>query len=749
VADPLVPAVSSSDAVIQTLKWVRKQGFKPVPLRKQSKAAIGQGYVDVGYAPPDDQYWFTRDVGLGVVTGPSHSGPLDIDLDCKEAIFFASRFLPPTSAVFGRPSKPASHYLYRGPEGLAVPKKAFNDPLARKGATIVEIRGDGGHQTVFPGSLHETSGEQIAWHDTPFPDVPHVPFDTLDLAVKKIAIATLVCRHMWIEGQRNEINKHLSGLFYYVGWTEEETKCFITAIMDYMDDPPEDRKTRLKTVTLTYQKGDKGGKVTGAGGLKKFLGEDRLVDRILEWVGNEVATMIQDYNERFAVVSLEGKFRVADTSPLRPSSPPVFYGKEDFVNFMAPDVIEYEGERKPKAAIWLKSVKRRSYREVDFLPGVEDVTDTLNLWTGWGVKPEPQASCSGWLDLLFYTVCGGDAELNKWMLNWFANIVREPMSRLLTSPVITGKQGAGKSLLFRYFGKILGQCYMPVSNPEHIYGKFNKHLASTLLLHSEEALFAGEQRHSNIIKALITDETRVFEQKGIDAKNVKNYLRLCFTSNDLWAVRAEDGDRRYTIVDMGERKITPETLAQVLTELENGGPSGLLYYLLNVHKYEPDVVRINIKNEALLKLKEVNFDPIAGWWFETLRLGQILPDYLWWAQIPARAEWPESVSQNAIYNSMSEHLKAHGARYVPSIHVFVHKLRRMTGFEPVKKFHYLENPMSDNAPIEVRRMNTKQYCIDNLPDLASCRRAFEGFVGQAIQWPGPPEPQEIPLSSRY
>ena len=740
----LATGACSSDLVIQTLKWARKQGFKPVPLRKQSKAALNPQYVDLKYKPPGDDFWQAQDLGVGVVTGPSHEGPVDIDLDCDEAIFFAKRFLPQTGAVFGRKSKPASHYLYRV-EG-ALSKKAFNDPMAKAGTTIIEIRADGGHQTVFPGSVHETTGELIEWADIAFPEVPRVEEAVLDFAVKKVAIATLITRHIWADGQRNEVCKHLTGMFYYLDWTEAEVTTLIEAIMEYTDD---NDRTRLRTVAQTYKKGEAGGKITGSNSLRTFLGDARLVDRILEWAGNAAAALLQDYNERYAVVSVEGKFRIAETLTFEPGQPPMFYTKDDFLNIMAPDTIPGDKGPIPKAKIWLASPRRRTYKTVDFLPGVEDASPILNLWTGWGLKPSANASCQAWLDLLFYTICGGDEPTYNWMLHWFANIVKEPLSKALTAPVIIGKQGAGKSLLFSYFGKILGGSYVTVTNEEHIYGRFNQHLGHALLLHAEEALYGGERKHKNIIKSLITDNTRIFERKGIDAKTVKNYMRIALTSNEAWAAPAEDGDRRYTVLDLGDRKIKPAAIREILDEMNNGGPAALFHFLLNDLKYDREIPRTNIKNEALLTLKQINFDPISAWWYETLKSGQMLPDYLAWAEYPEREEWPRIVSSAALHMAMATKVKDTGQRYIPDPTSFSIKLNKMVGDKLERQQKYFMNPMSDQAPADVRRLANKQYAIINMPRIERCRASFEDYVGQPMEWPEDAKDEDKPAHMKY
>jgi hypothetical protein len=741
-SDPALVNTSSA-AVIQTLKWVRRLGFKPVPLRKRSKAALDEKYVDPNYQPQADSLWQTRDIGVGVVTGPKHSGPIDVDLDCAEAVYFAARFLPPTPAVFGRKSKPRSHYLYRVEEAH-VPKIALLDPIAK--SCMVELRADGGHQTVLPGSIHEDTGELVEWADAPFPDVTRVDLAVLDKAVKKIAIATLVARHMWMPGQRNEVCKHLAGMFFYLEWTVEETTELVQSVMEYSGD---DDRTRLKTVVQSYKKGDKGGKVTGANTLRLLLGSPMLVDRILEYAGSQTAAFLQDYNERFAVVTLKGKFRVAETTALEKGGPPILFGKMDFLDSQATDTVTIEGKRVPKAALWLANPRRRAYRAMDFVPGEEDTGPVLNLWTGWGVEPKSEGSCAAWLELLYGVICGRDDQLFAWMLNWFANIIREPKSKTLTAPVLIGRQGAGKSLLLSYFGKLLGPSYMVVTNEEHIYGRFNKHLATTLLLHSEEALYGGDRKHRGIIKSLITDEYRIFEQKGVDAERIHNYLRLVLTSNEVHAAPAEVDDRRFTVINLGDRKGDSSHFKAVIREMNDGGPAKLLHYILNDFKYEGEIPRTNIKNDDLAEMKFMNMDPAVAWWHDNLHSGQLLPEYLSWASKPKEQEWPQVVSSTALHMAMRIYCKQRNSRYVPDATAFSILLNKMTGAKLERRQSYFANPLSDTAPHDVRLLGTKHYTIMNMVELAEARAAFARYVGQVIEWPAEADKDERPAHTQF
>ena len=727
------PTSSSSPQVMQTLAWMRKQGFRPVALHPRSKAAISRSYVDPDYKPPADDFWQHNDHGVGVVTGPAHSGPIDVDLDCDEAIFFARVFLPPTDAVFGRDSKKASHYLYRV-EAPSFDKRAFNDP--KDESTIIEARGDQGHQTVMPGSLHEATSELIRWESVPFPDVPTVAPDLLIRAVRKVAIATLIARHIWSDGYHNEPCKHLTGLFYYLDWSQEEVELLITAVMNFTGDTD---KSRLPTVRSTYKRAAAGKKVSGAGVLRKQLNDNKLVDRLLEWAGSPTINLMQEYNERFAVVSIGGKFRIAGTD-VAPGRPPVFYGKDDWLDIVGTDYTEIDGKPVKKGKLWLANPRRRSYHDVDFLPGQEE-TDVLNLWTGWAVKPE-DGSCDAWIELVRDIVCGGDETLFDWLCHWFANILREPMNKSMTAPVFVGVEGAGKSLMLNYFGAILGPAYLVVTKEQHITGQFNHHLGNVLLLHSEEALYGGDKKHAGIIRSLITDPWQMFEQKGVDAKKVRNYLRLALTSNDNYAAPAKPGDRRYTVFDMADRKAPDNLIKAVLEEMHGGGPAALHHALLEM-KYDETIPRTNVKNTSLLALKTINLSPIENWWLDVLASGMVLPDMLNWATRPAKDDWPVTVSSVALHTAMMLKLKERNVRSIPSEATLAIALHKFIGIQLQRSQREYDNPLLDDWPPMVKNMNARQNSIINMPALADCRKNFEKYLGQTLLWPS--EDKEVKL----
>ncbi len=262
-----------------------------------------------------------------------------------------------------------------------------------------------------------------------------------------------------------------------------------------------------------------------------------------------------------------------------------------------------------------------------------------------------------------------------------------------------------------------------------------QHLCTRLFpYHSEEALYGGDRKHRGIIKSLITDEYRIFEQKGVDAERVHNYLRLVLTSNEAWAAPTEVDDRRFTIFDLEGRSAPAELIKAVLHEQSTDGPAALFYHLTKEHKYDSSLPRKNIKNEALASLKKINMDPVATWWYECLKLGQMLPDYLSWASKPEGEAWPERVASTALLTSMLLFSRMGKARYLPDATTFALTLNRMVNAKLIREQLYFNNPMSPDHPREVRMLNRKQHAILNMPTLENCRRAFEWYVGQKLSW---------------
>lgn len=132
-----------------------RRGWTVLPVPFRSKNPGFDGWQKLRLTEADLRHRFNgQPQNIGVLTGEASRWLIDVDLDRPLAVELAGEFLPPTPAVFGRKSKPRSHWLYyvTGP----LKTKKFRSKSA---GMIVEVRGTG-CQTVVPPSVHE-SGESI------------------------------------------------------------------------------------------------------------------------------------------------------------------------------------------------------------------------------------------------------------------------------------------------------------------------------------------------------------------------------------------------------------------------------------------------------------------------------------------------------------------------------------------------------------------------------------------------------------
>ena len=110
---------SNSSSKISPAKVARKyarRGWSPIPVPYRKKAPNLPGWQNLRIREEDvDEHFHGRRLNVGVLLGSPSNDVVDVDLDDDVAVQLAPFFLPETDAIFGRKSRPRSHYLYRVP----------------------------------------------------------------------------------------------------------------------------------------------------------------------------------------------------------------------------------------------------------------------------------------------------------------------------------------------------------------------------------------------------------------------------------------------------------------------------------------------------------------------------------------------------------------------------------------------------------------------------------------------------------
>jgi hypothetical protein len=279
-------------------------GWKPIPIPAGEKGPRVPKWQNTDFAEND----FAENDNIGIRLGEPSGGLVDIDLDCLEAVRCARALLLDTQWIFGRKSKPASHYLYTVPGMKA---EQFKDT---DGSVLVEIRSTGG-QTVFPPSVHP-SGEEIAAEIDK--EAAKVDAEALRLSASLVATCALLARH-WPKGSRHVAARDAAGFLASRGIEPLLIETVIGKAAELAgDNEVADRKRVARDSVEQFKSG---GKTTGLPSLQTVLG-DEVVKRLRDWFGTgsdfplteagDAEAFAARYGERVRFDHRRGRWLVTD-----------------------------------------------------------------------------------------------------------------------------------------------------------------------------------------------------------------------------------------------------------------------------------------------------------------------------------------------------------------------------------------------------------------------------------------------------
>lgn len=252
---------------INTLQIARQyleMGIAPCPLRPQSKKPSGgPGWNTLRVGVDELSMFFREGENVGGLWGAPSGWLVDVDLDWDEATLAAPRLLPETF-VYGRRSRPSSHYIYRC-EGLETFKRVpFKDSI------IVEVRSTG-TQSVLPPSIHPDRERYEINHDIEFRSISRRELEKL---VNRVASAALVARYYPSEGGRHDLIHALVGSLMHSGWKDEDVRTFVLATLEAVGDKETDISQRERTMENTIDHFKRGNRIAGWQTLSQwFTGE--------------------------------------------------------------------------------------------------------------------------------------------------------------------------------------------------------------------------------------------------------------------------------------------------------------------------------------------------------------------------------------------------------------------------------------------------------------------------------------------
>jgi hypothetical protein len=423
---------------------------------------------------------------------------------------------------------------------------------------------------------------------------------------------------------------------------------------------------------------------------------------------------IEKLNREYAIVNLSGNTVVLHetTNPIT-GQPDVEFSKvEHFHHYHANQLLRKGQKDKISISrLWFVSPLRRQYQGVIFNPDPNTNFDGYyNLYHGFGVEPQ-KGDWSLMRNHIKEVVANDDPAVDKYIMAWSADVFQNAGGQKPgVALVLRGLQGVGKGAFASNLGKIAGNHYIHVSDPEQFTGRFNSHLKDKLLVFVDEGLWAGNKALEGKVKAYITEEFCLIEPKGVNSFPVKNHMRFIIASNNDWVVPAGLDERRMFVLDVNPKyQRNHGYFKKLFNQMDAGGREAMLYDLL-----EYDYSKVNLKEfprtEALLDQMLRSASITHRFWFEKLMEGCLMSE---------DTLWTGHVSTDLFYDEYIEYSKKIGRKYTSDKRQFGKELKQLC--TQIKK---IRPALSDG---------TRQYEYA-FPDLDECRIRFEEKVNMEIDW---------------
>lgn len=253
---------------------------------------------------------------------------------------------------------------------------------------------------------------------------------------------------------------------------------------------------------------------------------------------------------------------------------------------------------------WLKDPNKNIYNSVVFRPQQLDQQFSrkhFNLFKGFRV--ENLKVCRHYdriqpiLDHIRVILSKNRPEVYNFIIQYFAQMVKNPLKKTCVILMFKSKQGAGKNTIIDMIanGIIGSECAISVNNPERVFfGNFNSLLGNKILAICNEA-GTGLRDCIDKMKDTATAPIINVEKKGKDPVVFDNYLNIVATTNNKFPVPIATDDRRICWIECSNEKCNNQVYFDQLASLceDDEVVSSFYHYLCE----EVDITISNFQKE--------------------------------------------------------------------------------------------------------------------------------------------------------
>ena len=368
---------------------------------------------------------------------------------------------------------------------------------------------------------------------------------------------------------------------------------------------------------------------------------------------------------------------------------------------------------------FMKSANTHVYSSVAFDPRPQS-TEVLNLWRPHAIQPVP-----GNFDLLkqfiLEIICSNNQINYNYLINYLAHMLQKPEEKPLVAVVLLGGQGIGKGAFYTLIKTIWPYTVRQVQSIEEVTGRFTAAaLEQSLAIWMDEALFSGDKKSTDRLKALITEDGLTIEEKFKPAVTMKSFHRIFGASNHEHFAPTDRDDRRFFFLKVGEAwKQDASKFNPLFASYSDGHTvSGFVHHLLslNLSSFSPAADRPKTTEHA--KQKILSLEGLDRFLYEILQAAEIPGSKTLYSR-PAKG-WigKLEIATEDLKDAMTEFDRG-AERYRP---MSASKLKPdLIKIFPTAKSTRFQDSNKNRRGIE-------------LPAIHQARKDFEQHIGCIIEW---------------
>jgi hypothetical protein len=439
---------------------------------------------------------------------------------------------------------------------------------------------------------------------------------------------------------------------------------------------------------------------------------------------------LQDVQNNFALIDLAGVFYILKRKQINELLQgtdyiSLSYYKEKEGKLAIRRYLETQGhglDDKEVASLlsnFLKSDKTHVYTSVAFDPRHQP-PEVLNLWRPHAIKPVP-----GNFEILetfiLEIICDKDQKNYDYLIRYLAHMLQKPEQKPMVAVILLGGEGIGKGALYTLIRSIWPYTARQVHKIDDVIGKFNaKALEQSLAVWMDEALFSGDKKSKDRLKALITEDRITIEEKFQPAKTMKSFHRIFGTSNHEHFAPTSRDDRRFFYLKVSEFWKQDDLKFNPLFAAFSDGHTvpAFVHHLLTLDISNFNPSRDRPKTTEHAKQKLLSLEGLDRFIYEALQAAEIKVPTLLCVRKVKNWEGPLSIATEELVNAMREFDRG-VERYRP---ISASKLKP----DLIKMF-----PTA--TPVRFQDRGESKRGIA-LPAIRQARADFERYIGCVIEW---------------